>query len=189
VRSSSSATGATSWRAKSLHPRSIDGARFTHGQRLPALRADPALVDYPAAFALVDHEHGGPVRQRLVLVTPEHQRRHHRPEVEPLLRQEVLVALGPLAVRTPLDDVLVDQPLEASREDIPGDPEGPLHLRELPPAMEDLPDQQQRPSLADQLEASRDGADLAFVFVAEHHCDVRTLSCVMQLTVLGSRSL
>src|SRR5262249_5432508 len=125
--------------------------------------------------------------QRHVLVAPVEQRDHHWPQVEALLGEEVLVAAGMVAVLAALEDVLVDQALQACGEHVPGDAERPLHLAELATAQEHLADDQDRPALADQLEAASDRAGLSLVVVAKHSCDLRTLGCIMQLTVVGSR--
>ena len=175
------------WRR--LHPGTLDRAGLAHIQLLAALGADPAVVDLAAALALVDDDRGAPLGLLLVLVAPLHQGDHHRPEVEALLGEEVLVALGALAVGAAFQDALVDHPLQAGGEHVPGDAERALHLRELAAAVEDLPHDEQRPALTDQLEAASDGADLSLVFVAQHECDLRTLGCITQLTLLGSATL
>ena len=122
-----------------------------------------------------------------MLVPPLHQGDHQRPQIEALLGQEVLVALRALAVGPALEDSLVQQALEAVGEDVPGDAEGALHLGELPVAVEHLADHEEGPALADQFQAPRDRADLALVFLAKHQCDLRTLGCIMQPTLLGCR--
>ena len=91
-----------------------------------------------------------------------------RPEVEALLGQEVLVAGRAFLVGAALEDVLVDQPLEAGREDVAGDAEGLLDLVEAAVAVHHVADDQQRPALADHLQRLGDRADLARVVVMQH---------------------
>ena len=86
----------------------------------PQRLADAALVDLAAALALVDEDHRR-AGVGEVLVAPVHQGHQHRPEVEPLLGEEVLVAAGALAVGPALEDALVDEALEAGGEDVAGD--------------------------------------------------------------------
>src|SRR4051794_10294645 len=104
-------------------------------------------------------------------------------------RSRSTVALRPLAVGAPLDDVLVHHPLQPGSEHVARDAERALHLGELAPSVEDLADDQQGPTLAHQLEAAGYGANLSLVFVAEHECDLRTLGCITQLTLVGSAAL
>jgi hypothetical protein len=134
----------------------------------------------------VDDHHRAAAGERLVLVAPMHQGDHQRPQIEPLLGEEVLVAFGPLAVGAALEDVLVDQALKPGGEDVSRHPERALHLGELPVPVEDLSNDEKRPALADQLQAPRDRADLSLVFVPKHDCDLRTLGCIMQLTLVVS---
>src|SRR5262249_56365792 len=93
------------------------------------------------------------------------------------------------AVRASLEDAFVDHPLQSICEDVPGHTQRALHLRELAAAVEDRTHHQQRPALADELEAASDGADLSLVFLAEHHCDLCTLGCMTQPTLLGCGEL
>src|SRR5262245_5015565 len=96
---------------------------------LAAALADAAVADRPAAL-LVDDQQRGPVRVLGVAVAPAEQRDEGGPEVEALLGQEVLVALGALLVGPALEDVLVDQSLEPRRKDVAGNPEALLELVE-----------------------------------------------------------
>ena len=153
-------------------------ARRRPGRRAPehlaALLADAAVAD-PAAALLVDDQHRRALGGGGVAVAPGEQRDQRRPEVEPLLGEEVLVALRIALVGAPFEDVLVDQPLEPRREHVAGDAEPLLQLVEAPPPVHHVADDQQRPALADDLERLGDRADLARVVVAEHECDLGTL--------------
>ena len=113
------------------------------------------------------HHHRRPVRVQ-VTVAPLHQRDHHRPEVDPLLGEPVLVPWRALLVGAPLEDPLLDQPLQPRLQHVPRDPEVPLEVVEAANAEEGVADDQERPALADDLERSRDRADLVLVAAAEH---------------------
>src|SRR6202000_1195408 len=73
-----------------------------------------------------------------------------------------------------LEDVLVDQALEAGGEDVAGDPQVGLDAREAAVAVQHVADDQQRPTLADHFERFRQRADLVRIVVVEHPCDLRT---------------
>src|SRR4051794_6526660 len=83
-------------------PRARPRAYVTGLERLPAAGADAPVVHLAAAVAML-HHHGRPVRVH-VAVAPLHQRDEHRPEVEALLGEAVLVARRPLLVEPSLED-------------------------------------------------------------------------------------
>ena len=118
----------------------------------------------PAA-ALVADQHRRPVGLGEVAVAPVQHRDHHRPEVEALLGEEVLVARRALLVGALLEDALVDQQREAGGEDVAGDAEVLLDLVEAAAAVEDVADHEQRPALAEDLEGPGDRADLVVLAV------------------------
>ena len=93
-------------RRRPARPRNLD--RVAGVQGLAALFADAALADVAAADLVADQFRraaggGG------VAVAPVEQGDQGRPEVEPLLGQEVLVAGGALLVLAALEDVLVER--------------------------------------------------------------------------------
>ena len=73
-----------------------------------------------------------------------------------LLRQVVLVALGPLDVPNPLENALLDESVKTVGEHVAGDAETLLELVEAAKAEEGVADDQQCPALADDLEGAGD---------------------------------
>ena len=98
----------------------------------------------------------------------------------------VLVGLGPLAVSDPLENALLDEPVETVGKHVAGDAETLLELVEAAKAEESVADDQQRPALADDLESAGDRALLPFVVALEHAAKVAGESCITQLSLLGS---
>ena len=151
-----------------------------------AWSTSPQLSQMPRSLTAPPHSLwtisiGGPVGAGGVAVAPGEQGDQRRPEVEPLLGEEVLVALRALLVGAPFEDVLVDQPLQPGGEHVAGDAEALLQLAEAPVAVHHVADDQQRPALADHLERLGDRADLAGIVVTQHECDLGTLGCFKQL--------
>ena len=95
-----------------------------------------------------------------VTVAPLQQCDHGGSELAALARQAVLVASRPLLVADALEDSLVDQVAESLGEHVAGDAETRLKLLEALQPEEGVTDDQQAPPLPDDLERSRDRADL-----------------------------
>ena len=89
---------------------------------LAADRADEALVDLAAAAAVQD-ERRRPGLLGGVAVAPLHQRDQHRPQVDALLGEPVLEALGSLLVGVALEDALVDEARQPVAQHVARDPE------------------------------------------------------------------
>jgi hypothetical protein len=136
-------------------------------QELAAVLADAAIADRPTAL-LVDDQHRRPGGVGGVAIAPSEQGDEGRPEVEPLLGEEVLVAIRPALIGAALEDVLLDQSLQAGGEDVAGDTEALLQFVEAPPAVHHVAHDQQRPALADDLQGASDRADLTWIVVAQH---------------------
>jgi hypothetical protein len=165
--------------ARSWHLNRIAGV-----EQFAALLADAALAD-AAAADLVPDQFRRAAGAGGVAVAPVEQGDQGGPEVEPLLGQEVLVAIGALLVAASLEDVLVEQALQAGREHVAGDPERGLDLAEAAVAVEDVADDQQRPALADHLQRVGDRTELIRIVATEHDCDLRTHGCIKQPTRVG----
>src|SRR5918994_1658871 len=71
-------------------------------------------------------------------------------------------------IGNPLEDSFVDQPAKTVGENLPRDPEISLELIESTHSQQSVPNDQQRPSLADYLEGARDRTILAVVRAVEH---------------------
>jgi hypothetical protein len=122
--------------------------------------------DHGLLVALCAREH-----RRLfaaVIVAPLPQADECHMKVAALSGQLVLVPLGPFLVGDPLEESLVDQPAKAVGENLPRDPEISLKLVESSQSEQSVPDDQQRPSLADHLEGARNRTVLAVVGALEH---------------------
>ncbi len=90
------------------------------------------------------------------------------PEVLTGLGELVEVPAAVVGVGEPFEDVVVDQPVQAGRQDGPGDVEVGLEVVETSHAVEGVADDEQRPALAYDLKRPGEGAVLAFVVLAEH---------------------
>src|SRR5215475_257355 len=103
--------------------------RVAGGEDLAAAFADAALADV-AATDLVEDHFGRAAGGGGVAVAPAEQGDQGRPEVEALLGQEVFVAGRAFLVGPPFEDVLVDEALQARRQDVAGDAQRGLDLAE-----------------------------------------------------------
>src|ERR1700730_6193855 len=89
-------------------------------------------------------------------------------EVQALLGQLVVVAIGPAAVWHSLEDPLVDELVEPGRQDVAGDPKALLELIETAKAQERISDDQQGPAFADDLERAGNRAVLPLIVAVQH---------------------
>src|SRR3954467_5008378 len=78
-------------------------------ERAAALPADAVLVDLAAAAAVDGHD-GRPIGVGMA-GAPLHEGEDHRPEIDALLGEPVLVARRPLLVEPAFEDALVDEQL------------------------------------------------------------------------------
>jgi hypothetical protein len=92
------------------------------------------------------------------LVGPEPERGHHDPQVAPLGRQLVCVAVAALVEGLSLEDPVGDETLKTIRENVARDAQLLLELVEAPRTEEGLADDQQRPPVPDLLERLGDAA-------------------------------
>jgi hypothetical protein len=90
-----------------------------------------------------------------VPVTPLAQRRDDRIEVLTGRREVVLVALRSLLIEPSFEDTLLDKLLQSGGEDVPRRSGVSLNLIKAVAPEECLPDHQQRPALAHDVEGSR----------------------------------
>ncbi len=120
-----------------------------------------------------------------VAVAPLQQRDDHRPKVDALLGEAVLIANRVLLVRHLAEDSLLDQQVEAVRQHVACGSGPALEVLEAPSPHERVADDQQRPALPDHLERAGHRADLGIVGSAEHQSENTALSCTMQLFLLG----
>ena len=78
------------------------------------------------------------------------------PQVAALLREDVVVARGALLIRHPRQHARVDKTLETLGEHVSRDSESRLELVEAGVAEEHIAEDEERPPLADDLEALSD---------------------------------
>src|SRR5687768_3738642 len=90
--------------------RTLRRAYVARRQVRAALRAAQVAVDLAAAIAVLENDRGTGVGR--VAVAPLEQRHQDGPEVDPLLRQPVLVARRAFLVELPAEDPLLDEPFE-----------------------------------------------------------------------------
>src|SRR5262249_798225 len=81
---------------------------------------------------------------------------------------------------------LVDEPVQPVGQDVAGDTQALLEFVEAVKTEQDVANDQQRPTLADNLERSRDRTVLAFVVTLQHASMVTHISCVTQPNCLSS---
>ena len=103
-----------------------------------------------------------------VIVAPLPQADERHMKVAALSGQAVLVALRPFLIANPFEDSFVDEPAKTLSDNLPRDPETPMELVEATQSQESVPNDQQRPSLTDDLEGVCDRTVLAFVGALEH---------------------
>src|SRR5215467_12249809 len=109
--------------------------------------------------ARIVHElHGRARRARRPVVTPPQQRGHHRKQCPALLGQPVLIPGRVLAVLTFVQYTGVGEFLEAGGEHTARSPETGLEVVEPAGAAKRIPDDQQRPPLADDVQRPGDRA-------------------------------
>ena len=112
-----------------------------------------------AAAVAVDHEPWTAVLG-VVAIAPPEQPHQGGPQVEALLREPVLEALGPLLVAVALEHTLVDEAREPVGQDVAGDSKALLETLEAAHSEEGVADHEHRPAIANQLERAGDGAVL-----------------------------
>jgi len=132
---------------------------------LSALGADGVRADCSAA---PDVAIRAPDRSlQVVLVAPGDQRPERRPQSSALVSEDVLVTTA--GSRASRQHVLGDQESESFAQDGFRDAQVSLEIAEPPDAVEGVTHDQQRPTLADDFEGSRDRAGLCCVFAGKRH--------------------
>src|SRR5215218_1299337 len=159
----------------------LPGAAARSGHELDLFEAQMVTAlrdkrgDHGLLVALCAREH-----RRLpaaVIVAPLPQTDERDMKVAALSGQVVLVPRRPFLIANPLEDSFVDQPAKTLSENLPRDPEVSLELVESSQSEQSVPDDQQRPSLADHLEGACDRTVLAFVGALEHAFQDSGQSC------------
>jgi hypothetical protein len=126
----------------------------------------------------VAQDHGRTAGRR-VAVAPLQELDDDRPQVHALVRQPVLVAQGPLAVRDLREDVLGDEALEARGEHVASHAQVALQRVEAAHPEEHVAQHEERPALADQLQRASDRAVLIAVVGPKHPIStISLLSCM-----------
>ncbi len=126
-----------------------------------------AVVAHSPAAAFVYQQDRRPSRID-VAVAELHQRDEHRPQVQALFGQAVLVSKGVFLVRNPAQDAVLDERVEAVGQNVASRAGAPLEILEAARAHERVADDEQRPALADELERAGHRADLGVVGSAKH---------------------
>src|SRR5215813_2427602 len=85
------------------------------------------------------------------LLPPASKRTNNQGKSLPFLREQVLMALGPLLIGLPLEDALVDELLQPGRQDVVGNPGG-LEVLESASTEQGVAHNQQGPPLSDHVE-------------------------------------
>ena len=122
---------------------------------LAACRADRPWVELLAA-AVPEHDRLGP--GHALLVAPLLKREDDRAQLLSGLGEVVFVALGTLRVQPSLDQPECFEPAKTSGEDVAGGAGESRQLLEAPVAVADLPHDQQRVAISDDVKSIGDGA-------------------------------
>lgn len=116
-------------------------------------------------------------------IAPLPQRDDHGPQVAALFREHVVEARRALAVGDPFEHTLVDEMGQPLLEHVAGDAQAFLELVKSCHTHKGVPDDQQAPPLADDLEALADGA-VHLTETGSLH-DSSLVSCITRLTQVG----
>lgn len=95
---------------------------------------------------------------RDVPITPVHQPDEHRLEIHPFASKVVLETGRMRLVQALVDQAVLDQSLQACREDVAGDAEVLLDLIEPVRTQKELAQQQHAPGVAEDIQRTGDGA-------------------------------
>src|SRR6202022_1703428 len=118
--------------------------------------------------------------QREMAVAPSEQRQQYRAEIAAALGQYIFVARRVLVVAAALEQAGFDQSIQPTCQDIRGDAEALLKLVEPPQAIKGIAKDQDRPPLADTVEAAGDRALHIAKAFALHR--VPLVTCTMKVT-------
>ncbi len=121
--------------------------------------ADDRPGNAPSRLAVSHHERF-PALAEDPLVSPFAKRRQDRKEGFAALRQSILVAGSLSADVDPFENSVIDEMLQTPAQDVSCDAEMALEVREATQAEKRVPDDQEAPPVADDVEAASDGAIL-----------------------------
>ena len=146
--------------------------------RLVAGGTGDGLVERRAA-GVVDQERGRPV-DGVPPVAPVHQGHQRRGEVGSLGGQVVLVTNRSILVGHPVHDLQVDQALEPVGQEVSGDSEVLVEAFEAAYSAEEVPEDEQGPTVADRRQGGCDGTAVGGGVVG--HGRSVAVSCEMKRT-------
>jgi hypothetical protein len=119
--------------------------------------------------------------RRAMTIAPCKQRMERRPQVAAGRRELVERAPGVVGIGPPLKDAIVDEAAEPVGQDGLGDVEVDLEVVEAAHAEERVAEDQERPTLADDLKRACQRAVLGGVVLAEHNRESSRMSSLIEL--------
>lgn len=136
-------------------------------QRLSAFGTDRhGIEDVPAFLMLMKQRPAALVHH--VDIAPVHDGHHDRVKVEPLLGQDIFVALGRFLIGDPPQDAEADQLFQAFGEEVSGDAERGLKGFEPAGPQEALSQDEKAPAVANDADGAGHGTRLFFKFIPSH---------------------
>jgi hypothetical protein len=136
------------------------------------------MTDLAAGVVAVEHRRAGLARRPPI--TPPHHDKQQVAQLPALVGEQVFVPDRPGGILTPGQDSLFDQPVQPLGEHLAGHAEAPLELLEAVRAGVDVPQDQRRPRLTDDVEGAGDRA--------RHGAELRSLHDATIRKVVPSRN-
>src|SRR6266511_3877559 len=161
----------------SLQARSWPGGDLVGRERSAAAGAGE-LLDHGATAAAVLGDAGRTGHAGEVAVAPMHQPHDHHQQLAALGGQVVLEPLRTVLVRNAFQHAVVDQAVQPVAEHVARHAQAVDELLEAVRAQEDVPEHEQGPALAHDLEGAGDRADLVVVGPVEHAATIPPVSFV-----------
>ncbi len=127
----------------------------------------------------VDEQHRAAFLRPCPTVAPSGEGENRRHEIAPGLRQAIFVACRPSVIRPPLDDATGGERFKTPRQQIARYAEILDQLVETRDAEEQVPDDERRPPVTDQIEPARQRAMHPGKTGSLHESII--LSCVIEL--------
>jgi hypothetical protein len=145
---------------------------------LAAVRADRhGRDDVPAGRVLGLHRRTAGRRPPIAPLSHGH---HHVPQVAALDGEPVIRARRVIGVGNPLEDLVVDEVVQALREDVAGNAQAGLEVIEARHAEEGIPDDEQAPPFPHELQALSDRAGRVLKAGPSHELSIK--GCFIERT-------
>ena len=141
-------------------------------QRLAAFRADHNRIEQMPTFLVFVQQRAAALVKHMN-IAPVHNGHEHGVKVEPLLREDVLVAFGAFLVGDTAEHTEPDQLSQAFGKKVAGNPKTRLELIKAAHAEKAFAQNQKCPAITNHSHRSRHGARLGFEFVPFISCPLQ----------------